>query len=91
MVIVLMILLRNISIMKKKEDDIMINIFKKPSKYIFNKIKKICKEKQLNFASRFNILYDNIIKFNFYLPELKNKNNELYNEINNNKFEKKIQ
>ena len=69
----------------------MINIFKKPSKYIFNKIKKIYKEKQLNFASRFNIWYDNIIKFNFYLPELKNKNNELYNEINNNKFEKKIQ
>ena len=68
------------------DDDLMINMFKKPSNYIFNRIKKICSEKQLNFANNFQSLYDKINKFNSYLPELKSKITESYNEINNIKL-----
>ena len=79
---------QNFSYEYNDKDELMINIVKKPNKYIFNKIKQKCNEKQLNFANHFQTLYDNnIIKFISNLPELKDKIYKSYEEINSNKLE----
>ena len=78
---------QNFSYEYNDKDELMINIVKKPNKYIFNKIKQKCNEKQLNLANHFQTLYDNIIKFISNLPELKDKIYKSYEEINANKLE----
>ncbi len=79
---------QNFSYEYNDKDELMINIVKKPNKYIFNKIKQKCNEKQLNFANHFQTLYDNnIIKFISNLPEIKDKIYKSYEEINANKLE----
>ena len=78
---------QNFSYEYNDKDELMINIVKKPNKYIFNKIKQKCNEKQLNFANHFQTLYDNIIKFISNLPEIKDKIYKSYEEINTNKLE----
>ena len=78
---------QNFSYEYNDKDELMINIVKKPNKYIFNKIKQKCNEKQLNLANHFQTLYDNIIKFISNLPELKDKIYKSYEEINTNKLE----
>ena len=78
---------QNFSYEYNDKDELMINIVKKPNKYIFNKIKQKCNEKQLIFANHFQTLYDNILKFISNLPELKDKIYKSYEEINANKLE----
>ena len=71
----------------QEKDGLMINLFKNPNKFLYNRIQEICNKKKSNFAKSFETLYKNLKKMNSKFPEIQNKIRRLYDFINKKKFE----